>query len=208
MEFGEQVMGKLARQRMERGTRSKNTTVRRKLAERSIAATWVGVVERTGEHIIVANSTGKAVRVRTIRRLPEEERWSNELITNIRATPRYPNPHKKPKEGEDRLEAPHDEELSPMTSDKAEIKRGTSDELSPPTSGPRDSAMRELKITKRILEKFGYSDGCEGCLHAEAGLSHRAHSATCRTRIYRELGEDEMERSASEKALELSLIHI
>ena len=39
VEFGEQVMGKLARQRMERGSRSKNSTVRRKLVARSVQGT-------------------------------------------------------------------------------------------------------------------------------------------------------------------------
>ncbi len=115
VEFGEQVMGKLARQRMERGTRSKNSTVMRKLIARSVQGTWVGMVERTGENIIVVGATGKAVRVRTINRLPEETRWNADLVIGIKATPRRPNPNAPETEKTgDVIEAPHDEDFGPM----------------------------------------------------------------------------------------------
>ncbi len=100
------------------------------------------------------------------------------------------------------IEAPHDEDFGPMKHDDRQASEFKSDDLNPAVSGPRDSSLRELKLTRRILEKFGYSDGCEGCLRAQAGLPHRGHSDACRARIYRELGDDEAERPALERALE------
>ena len=98
------------------------------------------------------------------------------MVLGIKATPRRPNPNVPETETSgDVMEAPHDEDFGPMKRDDQTTTR-TSDALMPQVSGPRDSSLRELKLTRRILEKFGYSDGCEGCLHAQAGLPHRGHS--------------------------------
>jgi hypothetical protein len=56
VEFCERVHGKIARQRMERRDRAQNTTAKRKLMSRWITGLWVGMVERTGEHIIVSET--------------------------------------------------------------------------------------------------------------------------------------------------------
>ena len=38
---------------------------------------------------------------------------------------------------------------------------------------------REMRITGRLLDKYGYTDGCLGCAHKQAGLyDHRQHSTT------------------------------
>ncbi len=60
---------------------------KKKLAPRAIKGIWVGQVGRTGEHIVVKNN-GDAIRCRTIRRLPIEDRWNATMIKDILATPR------------------------------------------------------------------------------------------------------------------------
>ena len=76
-EFGEQVHGRLAIRKP--GTERSLRKDKQKLIARSIRGTWLGIHVRTGEHII-ATESGEAVRVRTIHRVPEDERWSLDAI--------------------------------------------------------------------------------------------------------------------------------
>ena len=71
----------------------------REAGAKFVSATWVGINERTGEHKVVSR-TGKAFRVRTVKRRPEEMRWQPEAIKAILATPRYPDPTKAKTEAE------------------------------------------------------------------------------------------------------------
>ena len=44
--------------------------------------------------------------------------------------------------------------------------------------------VRRMKITKGMLEVYGYTDGCPGCTHRRADLAgNRPHTEPCRTRI-------------------------
>ncbi len=73
----------------------------------------------------------------------------------------------------------------------------------------QEEEKRELRITKRLLEKYGYSCDapwgihCEGCIHSQLGLDHRAHSPACRDRVDKERAEKgtEGERQALEAAV-------
>ena len=53
---------------------------------------YLGVYPRTGEHII-ALETGEAIRVRTVHRLAEGDRWNMDAIMSIKALPRIANPN-------------------------------------------------------------------------------------------------------------------
>ena len=84
-EFGEQVMGKLAKKKrtsMKNAERGKT-----KLTAQRIRGTWVGIHLRTGEHFLAVH-TGEVVRVRIIHRLPAQKQWNAEAVKAIRATPR------------------------------------------------------------------------------------------------------------------------
>ena len=49
-----------------------------------------------------------------------------------------------------------------------------------------------MKITGTHLEKYGYTDDCEGCKHKRAGMRDvRPHSEACRKRIEEAMEEDE-----------------
>ena len=82
-EIGEQVLAKPKR----RTNKSKSNSTRARWVE----GTWVGWDERTGEHIVVL-STGQAVRIRSVRPLPESERWNAKAVQAMKATPNVPNP--------------------------------------------------------------------------------------------------------------------
>ena len=61
-------------------------------------------------------------------------------------------------------------------------------------TAPRDAVVadpslptaRRLKITKNVLQEFGYTDGCRRCDHYRAFNQNKnglMHSEACRTRI-------------------------
>ena len=88
-EFGEQVMAKLALKKPPTDKKAKKN--KKKLASRSIPGTWLGIYERTGEHL-VATRRGEVIRVRTIHRLPKADQWNPEAVLAVAALPRKPNP--------------------------------------------------------------------------------------------------------------------
>ena len=87
VEFGEVALGKLARQGMQKT--SNKGVPKRKLKTRWIEGIWLGLVERSGEHIIACND-GRAVRVRSVKRVPEQNRWNHEKIFAVKATHTWP----------------------------------------------------------------------------------------------------------------------
>ena len=85
-EFGEQVLAHALRNREARKAVQ--------LDKRWIQGTWVGVCRWTGEHIIILDGGGAAIRVRSIRRMVQEKRWDKDRIDAIIARPRTPNPRR------------------------------------------------------------------------------------------------------------------
>ena len=53
--------------------------------------------------------------------------------------------------------------------------------LEQPEPEERRTAPRELKIDQRLLDKFGYTEGCAGCLYKQLKMSTgvRVHSTAC-----------------------------
>ena len=186
VEFGERVMGKLALKKV--STVKKSKRGKRKLAARSVEGIYVGVYPRTGEHII-CKLDGEAIRVRTVNRLPVEDRWHVDKIVGVRALPRKPNPNTdKEVDIEGKLHA--DEKATKMESGEP-VPQDEQQHV------PDHTGSRELRINDRILEKFGFTPGCPGCIHKQLDLDgHRAHNNVCRARIYEAMSkdDDELER--------------
>ena len=53
---------------------------------------WLGINPKTGENTVALLSGGPVVRVRTVIRRPESERWNALDILQIKATPKRPKP--------------------------------------------------------------------------------------------------------------------
>ena len=153
VEFAEQVHGKLARQRMAKHQGRSRPGINRKLSARWLEGTWVGQDPRTGEHILVTRA-GRAVRVRTIRRMPVSNRWAKDVVLAVRSTPRFPDPRKQ-EVSEQAVEAPTDESMVEVSAQRPEPHVPVEPERPKPI--PRDSDLRELRLTRRMFEKFGYS---------------------------------------------------
>ena len=85
VKFGEQVICKY--------TPSGDRNLRKQsLASKWRKGTWVGIDIKSGMHIVVLKSD-VAVRVRTIKRRPDSEKWDPDVLLNITCTPRIPNPN-------------------------------------------------------------------------------------------------------------------
>ena len=181
VELGERVFAKLSLKRP--ATKRKAKHGKRKLAARSVEGIWAGIYPRTGEHLVIRHD-GEAIRVRTIHRVVEQERWNVDMIRGVRATPRRPNPD---------LEAKEDIDAKLATEEPVSREAGGAD-LGAPEHSEAHTAPRELRITDRLLEKYGYTPGCAGCIHKQLGLEgHRGHSTACRQRIYESMRDDNEE---------------
>ena len=83
-------MGKLALKKPSAEKKHEHKS-NQKLAARSIVDTWLGVYPRTSEHII-KTADGKAIRVHTVNRVAEDDRWKLEPIDTLRSLPQKPHP--------------------------------------------------------------------------------------------------------------------
>lgn len=165
IEFGEQVLARFA---------PKRSKAKRKIppAPRSTPGTWVGIHEPTIDNIVILES-GRAVRVRTVFRKFDEERWNADQVLKAQAIPSSPNPSSP------------DEEMSILKPEPDNSSCGAN--LPDTPSVPQKIKYRNFKATKRLLDAHGYIDGCVGCEAAETGGARRSHSVYCRKRIAEEL---------------------
>ena len=171
LEIGERVLAKVMRGRA--------SGRRQALKARWEDAVWVGIAKRSNEHIVVLEGGGPAIRCRTVKRRPLGNRWQAAKIEEIAATPRKPNPddatrqnveHTRPTRS---TEVDHAEELD-----------------RPVTAEPKEPLRRNFKITRRILEKYGYSSDCAGCDAVLAGRKAREHTAHCREMLEAAMRDD------------------
>ena len=109
-------------------------------------------------------------------------------MTAIRALPRRPVPQR-----DDADPMPRTAGQERPTEEGREDDVGGSN-LERPIVMKDQKVPRELRIDGRLLEKFGYTDECLGCLHRQMKEpGHRPHSSACRRRIYDLMTEDEDE---------------
>lgn len=134
-----------------------------KLDARFAYGTFVGVMANTGE-FIVSTDRG-AVRARTVRRVPESDRWRREDILNIVGTPWAP-------EGGD-AELP----IAIRIGDpKFPAER-------PPVEPEFELRPRRTYIRKVDILQHGYSERCPGCRAVRLGERAAPHTEACRKRI-------------------------
>ena len=173
LEFGEQVLAK--------PLRAKKTTKKLSLRTKWVNATWLGMSEKTGEHIVAVENGGAAIRVRTVKRKPKEDRWSEEALNKIQATPRRPNPK------DERQEEPLPERLTTG----ANPAGGDGSRLPEVEIEEQEVESRNFKITKQLIERFGSTPNCKGCEGQSIG-SRRAHSTACRAKFEEKMRQDDL----------------
>ena len=140
---------------------------------RYVYGTWIGIVQKTGEAII-GNSSGVFPST-SIRRLPVDERWSEEAIKAITATPWN-------------WDAPKPRSSTPSTTrnwardSETEVDiRAETVSRPTPTAETVEAAPRRVMIREKFeLKTFGHTKNCPGCEAAKVGRTNRQHTKECR----------------------------
>ena len=145
---------------------------------------FVGLREISDEALIMTSEG--LVKCRDIRRRPEPERWSDVLIRAVSATPCDPNP------------GTNDMRIRTIRVDARTVPRTTA-------SQGKSQKTRRMRLMKKDFERFGYSEGCDGCDTMRSGrmvqirrrdgmgetTAHRPHTSACRDRIHQRLLESD-----------------
>ena len=137
---------------------------------------WLGQARSSNESVI--GTMNGVVRAYTVKRHGPERQWSADLVRGLVGTPQQPNPnvpgHRIP------IRVNFDD--TPHADDT-------------PVVGPVPIAQRQIrrmKITTALLQKYGYTAGCEGCRFKEAGMGEaRNHTDACRLRITTAMDKDD-----------------
>ena len=136
---------------------------------------FLGLKLNSGEKI-VATEDG-IIKVRSIRRKLESERWNVEDHMLIK---RFPwRPYEASEEDEVHIRPP--QPVTPVPRDAA-----------PQQQRDGEVVPRPFSITKRDLVNYGYTPGCPGCLAAANDRRYKPHTLNCRQRIEKALLEDEL----------------
>ena len=199
VEIGEVVHAKLVGKKRKKGKKDKQ---RKKLAEQSIEAIWVGQMSRTGEHMVVQPG-GDAFRCRTVRRVPVEDRWSPDKILAIEATPRRPTPSRARNGNIEARVADESAGVPPRIPRVRAQAHGDDPESGAHLDQPEacEPEVRDFRITNRILDKYGLLPGCPGCDHKAVALpGHRGHSRECRLRLQQAMADDETDKAVLEES--------
>ena len=105
------------------------------------------------------------VEANSIKPRPESEIWDSEWIKRIVGLPWKPKvPDEVDREGQPRNREEQELPIEP------EVK-------------PPDCRLTALKMTKKALGKFGYSDGCPGWRHAQGAPEPGEHTEEYRRRV-------------------------
>ena len=181
LEFGEQVLAKPKRQL--RSNRKQS------LKSRWRMGTWVGIAPRSNEHLVVLPGGGPIIKVRTVKRRPIDEKWNSEAIKEIVATTRHPNPRDL-----DQSKVLAEGQTKGLTAE-IDISRSVEVQIAGDVNEPPiPTRQRDFRITRKVIEKFGYSPGCIGCEAHMTGGCQREHSMTCRRRLEDEMVKDDSAR--------------
>ena len=174
LEFGEMVWAKPMRK----------SPRKRSLKPRVVPGIWLGIHPKTGEHRVALLEGGPVIRVRTVLRRPDSEKWNLKELHGIIATPRRPNPKNE-----------HQKEPNSIRETKGLNIGGDGSKLAEtPVQEPKSQGRRDFRITKTILEKFGHTTGCVGCevqLQGGKNADHRNHTALCRMRLEAAMQKDD-----------------
>ena len=116
-----------------------------KFDDRFLPGTYLGTLMRIGETII-GTELG-ALRARTVRRLPEDKRWSKVAVNKLKGTPWAPAGDDEEKPIGVRIDLPPGEEQQGL----------------PPPMAEGPSVARREYLRKADFEKHGVTKGCQGC---------------------------------------------
>lgn len=182
LEFGEQVWAKPLRAQKRGGRRPATLDAKR------VEGTWVGIHDRTNEHLVVVNKGGPALRIRTVRRRPEANRWDMVGIDDMQANPRMPETRERAGT------APRDrqEDSRPAVVPRPAVPEQSGVDVPDERVMPGEAAIpRYFKINRTLVDKYGPTDDCAGCRYTlDTTRPRRVHSRQCRGRMEELMKDD------------------
>ena len=149
---------------------------------------FIGYKTQSGEYM-VANDEA-AYKSRTLKRLPEEERWDKRGIEDLPWTPW--KVRKSDGGGRETDRADHDPFLD------IDVDKSVNIPLPPQVAD--DAMPRRVYITRATLTRYGMTEGCMGCVTSAIGGTGVAHSEDCRRRIEKEMRQDPEQRERIREA--------
>ena len=166
-----------------------------KLDDRYRDGIFLGMRLRSDE-ILVGTAEG-VVKARSVCRHPEGKQWDKDFAASVKGIPRQPVP------GFDSDHVPAtlgrrrdlEEGLVPQ---EAEIDPEEVVVVEETTVAPEEP-MREMYVSKKLIDKHGYTEGCPGCKNLREGKRSVTHSNKCRDRIRAEMAKEEVGKEALEK---------
>ena len=181
IEFGEKLLWK---------TRPKNKL--EKLSPRWEYGVFVGVKTVSGEIWVATKSGVQAVR--SVRRIPAEDRWKPENKDWVRHVPWNKGEEDPEADGE----IP-DDPVAQAPPDGVQEEASGSREPKVIVVNTREAAPREFYIKKKDLEEHGHTRGCPGCRTMIQGGLRQAHTAECRARFREKMKDEEKVKRTEEK---------
>ena len=155
----------------------------------------MGVRKRSGE-IWVATKKGDIISVRTVKRIPDEERWSEDCWKWVKRT----SWNKFKEDPEEDGDIPEGKEVDAESEKNENKEEETKGEGGGVTVKMREMKPRDFHIRKTDAEKHGYTRGCPGCTTWFKGLSRQPHNERCRERFKEAMkNEAKVERAMEQK---------
>ena len=139
---------------------------------------FVGVRPRSNE--IWVTTEEKTWKVTSVRRLPEDARWSSDSVTWVRRT--MWNRFQGDEQADGEIPEGKAVELPPQETKIDQAPQGL-------TIITKRQVPREFYITKKDAENHGYTRGCLGCGSWFRGVGKQPHTAECRERFRKLMSE-------------------
>ena len=162
LEFGERVMWK-----------HHPGKVMEKLNARWGNGLFLGVRARSNELIIIDETSKELKYVRTVRRVPEEQRWDSNNLQWVTMVPWNKGPSDKEADGD---------------MPEFDVKQGpgrtlTEEEKHEISTNEAPKIVHRAHLRRTDFDKHGYTDRCPGCSAILRGLHVQPHSQACRERM-------------------------
>ena len=156
---------------------------------------WLGVDEKSSERII-GTLDGTVVGARSVKRLPEEDKWDAEAIEQLKGVPWSVS-------GADGMPEVAFREPDPESA-HAPL----------PVPRPEMPVPRRMMIRRSDLDEYGFTVGCPGCDAQLASrrsgdrLATRAHTEECRARLLEAIRQTPEGRRRIDEAVERIFEHV
>ena len=136
----------------------------------------------TSNENVIRLPNGSVVKCRAVNRVVQSGRWHSQGVLGVKGYPGKPtiSPHDVDFDSVEASASPH------ANADADNVDR-EADSSVPVEVRQRAPALdRQVRITRKDLEKFGYEPECPRCEDLQAGRfkSKRNHSDVCRLRMY------------------------